>query len=237
MRTLSAELHTVFAEHGRRRIFRAGEALYHEADASTHVYECISGRVRIVVSATCGRELVLDVRVPGDVFGELSAIDGGRRASSAVAMDATEVLEVAGPCFLATVLADPALAHAALIALSQNLRTANARICSGETEPVITRTARLLLELAERFNDDAAAPWCGTVPITQTDLAEWLGATREATSRSLGILRRAGLVTTGRSCVTVHDRRALAVLAHPAERRGVSTDVDKRVSRPADLPP
>jgi CRP-like cAMP-binding protein len=214
LRTSSVELDTVFAEHGRHREFRAGEVLFREADSSNHVYACIRGRVRLVVSAACGRELVLDVKLPGDVFGELSAIDGGRRSTGAVAMASTEVLELPGARFLAVVLADARVGHAALRALSHDLRTANVRICSGETEPVVTRTARLLLDLAERFTDDAVGRHCWTVPITQTDLAEWLGATREATSRSLGTLRRAGLISTARNCVTVHDRVALAELVH-----------------------
>ena len=77
--------------------------------------------------------------------------------------------------------------------------------------------ARLLLELSDRFTNAAVASeaiWI--VPMRQADLAEWLGATRETTARSLGTLRRAGLISTGRNCVTVHDRTALAVVARQA---------------------
>jgi len=213
----TTELTQLFADHGHRRVFRAGEVLFHETDSSNEVFACLSGRVRLVIAGAGGRELMLDVKLPGDVFGELSAIDGRGRSTSAVAMEHTEVLEISGEQFLAVVRTDTATCMAAMRALSYDLRRANARICAGETEPVVTRAARLLLELAERFADEGASGhlvW--NVPITQTDLAEWLGATREATARSLGTLRRAGLISTARSCVTVHDRAALAVVARPA---------------------
>lgn len=211
------EINRLFAEHGHRRAFRAGDALFHESDVCSHVYLCITGRVRLVVAGACGRELLLDVKMPGDVFGELSAIDGRGRATTAIAMDATEVQEVTGDQFVAALATDPRVAIAELQKLTRDLRRANARICAGETEPVVTRTARLLLELSDRFtNGTATSQVIWTVPMRQADLAEWLGATRETTARSLGTLRRAGLISTGRNCVTVHDRDALALVARPA---------------------
>lgn len=211
------EISRLFAEHGHRRVFRAGEVLFHENDVCSHVYLCITGRVRLVVARACGRELLLDVKMSGDVFGELSAIDGRGRATTAIAMDAIEVHEMDGQHFLAALAADPKVANEELRALTRDLRRANERICAGETEPVVTRTARLLLELSDRFTNDAVASeviWI--VPMRQADLAEWLGATRETTARSLGTLRRAGLISSGRNCVTVHDRMALAVVARQA---------------------
>lgn len=211
------EISSLFAEIGHRRAFRAGDVLFHETDASTHVYFCVTGRVRLGAAGASGRGLLLDVKVPGDMFGELSAIDGRGRSATAVAMEPTEVRELTGDQFLAALAADPRAAIAELQAVTSDLRRANARICAGETEPVVTRTARLLLELSDRFTSGSAASeviW--TVPLTQADLAEWLGATRETTARSLGTLRRAGLISTGRNCVTVHDREALALVARPA---------------------
>lgn len=211
------EINSLFTEHGHRRAFRAGDVLFHETDNSTHVYMVVSGRVRLVVAGASGRELLLDVKVPGDMFGELSAIDGRGRATTAIAMEQTDVQELTGDRYLAALAADPSVATEELRKLTRELRQANARISAGETEPVVTRTARLLLELSDRFTNDATASqviWM--VPMRQADLAEWLGATRETTARSLGTLRRAGLISTGRNCVTVHDRDALALVARPA---------------------
>ena len=204
---------TVIAERGRRRHLDTGEVLFREADRSTSVYECVSGRIRMVVSAAGGRELLLDVELPGDVFGELSAIDGGGRSATAIAMELSVVAELPGAEFLDAVRTSPELAMVSLRGLARQLRRANARIRVGETETVATRTAHLLLELAERFARADGGGVHAVVPITQTDLAEWLGATRETTARALAELRRAGVITTARSRITVKDPAALAALA------------------------
>jgi CRP/FNR family transcriptional regulator, cyclic AMP receptor protein len=188
--------HTVAAlllDRGHRRAIPTGEVLFHEGDMTSRVYGCISGRVRLIVSASAGRELVLAVCGPGDVFGDVSALDGG---------DYTDAVR-----------ADPALALAALRSLAGRLRRANDRICAGETEPVAKRVARVLLDLAQRCPSPSGDGSVWIVSVNQTDLAEMLGATREATARVLADLRRAGVITTARSRTIVHDRDALVAHA------------------------
>jgi CRP/FNR family transcriptional regulator, cyclic AMP receptor protein len=131
-----------------------------------------------------------------------------------MAMEPSVVAELPGAEFIAAVRTSPELAMVSLRGLARQLRRANARIRVGETETVAARTAHLLLELAERFaRADGGRGGDGVVPITQTDLAEWLGATRETTARALAELRRAGVITTARSRITVNDPAALAALA------------------------
>ncbi len=190
----------------------AGDVLFHEADSSSKVYECRHGSLRLVVSACRGRELILDVVLPGEVFGELAAIDHRGRSASAIAMEETCVAELDGDEYLRSVRRDPVLAEAAMCRLARQVRRANQRICAGETERLSVRAARLLLELVGRYSrhDHTTA---SSIPITQTDLAEWLGASREATARVLSELRGIGAITTARSLITVVDTRRLASLA------------------------
>ncbi len=190
----------------------SGEVLFHEADTSTKVYECRSGSLRLAVSAGHGRELILDVVLPGDVFGELAAIDHRGRSASAIAMEDTRVAELDGETYVRAVCRHPDLAAAAMSGLAQQLRRANQRICAGETERLSVRAARLLLELVGRYSRHDRCTG-DSIPITQTDLAECLGATREATARVLSELRAAGAITTARSLITVVDTRRLASLA------------------------
>ena len=204
-----SRLPSLLADRGRRRHLRAGEVLFHENDSSRRVYECISGRLRLVIAAANGRELLLDLALPRDVFGELSAIDGQGRRTSAIAIVPSVVREVSGDEFLAAVKENPDFALESLRELARQLRRADARICAGETECVASRTAHLLLQLADRFAVKGAET-CIEVPITQTDLAEWMGATREATARALAGLRRSGVISTARSRIVINDRAALA---------------------------
>jgi CRP-like cAMP-binding protein len=196
----------------RRRQLRTGEVLFHENDGSTCVFQCVSGSLRLVVSGARGRELILDVVLPGEVFGELAAIDHGGRTAAAIAVHAACVAELDGEEYLAGVSRSPDLTAAAMAALAHQLRAANRRICEGETERLSVRAARLLLDLSKRYASLADAP-TSSIPITQTDLAEWLGASREATARVLSELRGLGAVTTARSLITVIDTPRLASLA------------------------
>ena len=182
----------LLADHGTRRALDTGDVLFREADASTRVYACISGRIRLVVAAAGGRELVIAVCGPGDVFGDVTALDHAGRSATAVAMEPSAVWELSGDAYLDAIVTEPALALAALRSLARQLRRANARICAGETEPVATRTARMLHELAEPGSVLAVAG-----------------------PALLALLRAAGIITTGRSRLLVHDRDALAVLARP----------------------
>jgi CRP-like cAMP-binding protein len=190
----------------------AGEVLFHEGDPSSKVYQCRHGSLRLVVSACHGRELILDVVLPGDVFGELTAIDHRGRSASAIAMEETSVAELDGDEYLRSVRRDPVLSEAAMCGLARQVRRANQRICAGETERLSVRAARLLLELAGRYSRHDHSTG-GGIPITQTDLAEWLGASREATARVLSELRGIGAITTARSLITVIDAPRLAFLA------------------------
>lgn len=208
--------HTVAAllgARGHRRTVMTGEVLFHEGDMSNSVFGCVSGRVRLIVAGAAGRELVLAVCGPGDIFGDVAALDGRGRSATAVAMEPTEIVELSGADYIDAVRADPELALAALRSLAGRLRRANDRICAGETEPVAKRVARVLLDLAQRCPSPSGDGSVWVVSINQTDLAEMLGATREATARVLADLRRAGVITTARSRTVVHDRDALVAHA------------------------
>lgn len=199
------EIGTLLASRGRRRELAAGEVLFRQGDRSRRVYECIKGRIRLVVAATAGRELLIDMALPGDVFGHLSALDGHGRSSTAMAVVPTVVTEVEGDDYLDALRANPEVLMVSVARLTRQLRQANSRICAGETDTVLSRTAHLLLELRERFARLSPGDQAVEIPLTQTELADWLGATREATSRSLGELRSAGAITTGRGRIVLVD--------------------------------
>ncbi len=81
----------VIAENGRRRVFAPGDLLFVEGDRSHNVYVCLEGRVRVFLTMPSGRELLVGIKMPGDEFGELSALDGRPRSASAAAIERTTV--------------------------------------------------------------------------------------------------------------------------------------------------
>lgn len=201
----SATVGRAIAERGGRRVFDAGEVLFLEGDRSEHVYVCLEGAVRIFLSLPSGRELMIGIKGPGQEFGELSAFDGRPRSASAAALEPSVVSVLPGPRFVELLRERPVLSAMMFEHLSVQLRRANARLVAQHADSALVRTGRMLVELSSLMMRHGQPTDSYEVPITQDDLACWIGATRESTARALARFRRAGLVETSRGCITVCD--------------------------------
>lgn len=204
------------AEHGTVGRLAQGQPLFHEGDDSSHVFACVSGRIRIFVSLPSGQELMLGMKMPGDHFGELTAIDGRPRSAGAVAMVPSSVARLPAHELRAGLEARPDMAMELLRQLAEQLRSANARLGARNAETAFARTGQRLLDLVALLEQHGQSGTRVEVPITQSDLAEWIGATRESTARALAELRRDGIVTTGRGRIVVEDVGALATAVQSA---------------------
>ena len=197
---LPAALGELIVTRGTRMTLRSGHVLFGEGDPSTCVYCCISGRIKVFVTTPTGRDLLLGVKGPGHAVGELSAIER------------SVVAQLSADEFLDSLQAQPGLAVLVLRDLADQLRRANARVIARDSESTSVRTANLLLELGEKFQRHSPSPGDIILPIGQDELASWIGATREATARSLATFRRAGAITTGRQRIVLHGLAPLAAL-------------------------
>ena len=117
----------IISTHGRRVEYDPDRVLFHEADESRTVYACVSGRINLFVTNPTGREIVSGAKTAGQAFGELSALDGGRRSATAVAMTRTVTAQMTGPEFLAALEETPILPMVVLRELAGHLRIANSR--------------------------------------------------------------------------------------------------------------
>lgn len=193
------------ADLGWRRTYAPGDVLFVEGDGSRSVYACIEGRVRIFLTTPSGRELLVGIKAPGDEFGELSALDGRPRSASAAAIDRTVVAELQSERFMDLLLRAPHLSVSVSRSLSAELRRANDRLVTRNSNSATVRTGRMLVELASLMMRHGGPAETYELPLTQADLAGWIGATRESTARALARFRRAGLVRTGRGQIVVLD--------------------------------
>ena len=133
---------------GGRVSLTPGQVLFREGDVSTAVYAVLYGRLKVFLTTPGGRDVVLGVKVPNQVFGELSAVDGRARSSSVVALEPTVVARLSGAEFLDELRHVPELSAVLVRELSSELRAANARIASRDTENATVRVGHLLLELS-----------------------------------------------------------------------------------------
>lgn len=208
---LDEEHWRAFVSLGRSRHYDAGEFLFLEGDPPGPVFGVEAGRVKLVAHAERGRDVVLDLRGPHELFGELAAIDGLPRSASACALEDTTVVAVPGEAFTRFVEETPALARHLLRLLSDRLRSTTRLHVEQRGADLVRRIARRLAEMA-----GAAAPADGgavSLRISHGDLADWVNANRETTSRALGRLRDLGLITTGRERIDVVDLDGLLRLA------------------------
>lgn len=194
---------------GTSRNYRAGTVLFRESDRGGFVLAVRNGRVKVFVSTPSGREIVLAIKAPGDLLGELSAIDGRPRSATAVAIEPGQAVVVSNEVFDDVIDSHPRLAVRLLRTLATQLRDTNTFSTEHQDADVPTRVARRVLYIAERFGEHCGPGVQISFALSQDDLAGWVGASREATSRALAQLRAAGLVTTGRLRIAVPELAAL----------------------------
>src|SRR5829696_5737962 len=202
----AADLHAA----GRQRSYGAKTTLFHEGDDAGPVVVLLAGRAKVATIGGGGRELIMAVRGPGDLIGELSAIDNGPRSGTVTTLEAVEALLVPGSAFAALLERRSRIALVILRMVAARLRYADAQQTQFATHDVVGRVAQRLIELGDRFGETAADGRVEiALPLSQEELASWTGSSREAVSKALQLLRSLGIVETGRKHVTMLDPEAL----------------------------
>lgn len=194
---------------GTWRTFTAGQALVHQGGPSGDLYVLVEGRVRVVVTTADGVELLLAVLGPGGTVGELSVLDGQPRSASVVALEPVRALRVGGTSFGQFLLARPRAVVGLLRVLSGRLRAADELRLQLSVAPAEQRLARGLLALAAEHGTVSEDGIHLEAPLSQSDLAAYVGLSREAVNQALRSLRERGLVATARRSVTVVDLEGL----------------------------
>jgi CRP/FNR family transcriptional regulator, cyclic AMP receptor protein len=193
---------------GTRRRYRRGEVVYREHDDPGGALVLLEGHVTASTSDARGREVMLGLAGPGDLLGELSALRGTPRSTTVTARDDVVALAIAGPAFRSFLRTAPEAAVVVLDTVVDRLLVADAQRLELASLDVVARVARRVLELSARVGE-AGADGAVDVAVTQDELAAWAGASREAVSKALGVLRTLGCVRTGRRRIAVLDEAAL----------------------------
>jgi CRP/FNR family transcriptional regulator, cyclic AMP receptor protein len=200
---------------GRHVQFRRAQALFTEGDVADRVFVIERGWVMISSVAPGGREIVLGLRGPGDVIGDLSALDGAPRSATALAVGEVEATVAPGSA-LTRALSDAPTAMELLRVLANRLRDADRKRLEFAALDTLGRVAWRLQELSERFGHETPEGIEVELPLSQEQLASWCGASREATVKALASLRTLGCITTGRRSVLICDIEALRRHAYGA---------------------
>jgi CRP/FNR family transcriptional regulator, cyclic AMP receptor protein len=200
---------TQLAQVAVPRTYEPGEAVFREGDSGDTCYVVREGSVRVTRRHSDGRVITLAELRPGAIFGELAMFGGETRSASVEALERTRALAILSGDMRRLMLEHPEIAVNMLEGLADRLRGANERIARQSFQTVAGRVASALLSQVQARSENGETARDVVIEATQAEIAQLAGASRESASRFLAKLERAGLITTGRGRVVVHEPAAL----------------------------
>jgi CRP-like cAMP-binding protein len=176
------------------------------------VYVLLEGTVKIYVNRSDGREVILAFLGRGDTVGEMSLVDSAGRSANVVTTEPSRLLWMDRPTFQSCLRTLAPLANNLVRLLSHRLRFANETIQALCTLDVTGRVARQILAMADRYgNPEAGGEVRIPLRLTQSDLGEIVGASRERVNQVVVDFKQQGLISVDPGHrIRVHDRRGLA---------------------------
>jgi len=208
-----------------------GELVLDFGDTTDDVFFVAEGAVRVMVRTPAGQEVILGDLGPGEVFGEMAAIDGAPRSANVTALHPARLCRLPAAAFLEVALRSPAVGLRVMRVLTARLRLQDERLFELTVLPVRHRLASELLRLSRPREGHGAAGHVVSPPPPQHVLAARIGARRETISLMLTELAREGLVEVSARAIVLPRPEALRA-AIGAELRGAGSAGPLRTGRP-----
>lgn len=193
-----------FAQMAREKSYPKGSVILFEDDPGDSLFVVRDGRVKVVLVADDGREVILGILGVGEHFGELALIDDQPRSAHVVAMEDSTLLVLRRDDFRRRVEQSPQVAWALLMELSRRLRRADEKIGSLVLLDVPGRIARVILDAADEAGKEVIEK-----PLTHQTIAHVIGASRETVSRAMREFVESGWISTEGRRIRIKDRAAL----------------------------
>ena len=187
-----------------------GDAIFTEGEPGDRMYVILEGKVKLGQTSSDGRESLLAVLGPGEVFGELSLFDPGPRTATATAVTDVVVIGLGHDNLRPWLAGRPEVAESLLQALAQRLRRTNEALADLVFADVPGRVAKQLLDLADKFGQPTAAGVLVHHDLTQEELAQLVGASRETVNKALADFAQRGWIEVDQREVTLLDMERLA---------------------------
>jgi CRP/FNR family cyclic AMP-dependent transcriptional regulator len=184
---------------------RRGEVLFHEGDQGDELYVVIEGKVKLGRTSADGRENLLSVLGPGQMFGELSLFDPGPRSSTATGITDTVMLALGQEQLMTWLSGRPEVARGLLLQLASRLRHLNEAVADLVFSDVPGRVAKQLLDLARRFGKPTEGGIDVHHDLTQEELAQLVGASRETVNKALADFAHRGWIRLEQRAVVILD--------------------------------
>jgi CRP/FNR family cyclic AMP-dependent transcriptional regulator len=186
-----------------------GAMLMLQDDVDDRTMILLAGRVKVARVEQDGRELMLDIRDPGDLLGELAFIDGGPRVATVTALEPVQALVTPAAALRRHLETTPRVAVVLLEIVARRFRVSSVRRSQFAVADTMGRLAARILELADRYGEPSSEGTRLTSPLSHEDLAAWTGASRAGVAEALRVMRELGWVRTERREILVSDADAM----------------------------
>jgi len=212
---LSAEERAAIVALARIRMFDAGETIFAIGSPGDQMMALLSGTIRISVPSSDGKELLLAMIQPGEVFGELALLDGKERSADAVAETACMVALLDRRDILSFFDRNPLAWPNLVKVLCQRLRHTDQVFAEVALLELPVRLAKTMLRVAN-WEADLTPAESSKIQFNQRELANMVGGSRESVNKCLRNWQRTGLVRISEGAIVITDRRALEDIADAA---------------------
>jgi len=190
-----------------------GDILFHEGDQGDRLYVIREGKIKLGRTSSDGRENLLAILGPGEMFGELSLFDPGPRTATATAVAETQLIGLGHDNLQAFLSDRPEVAATLLAALARRLRRTNETLADLVFTDVPGRVAKALLDLSSRFGRPAEEGILVAHDLTQEELAQLVGASRETVNKALADFATRGWIKLEARAVILIDFERLKLRA------------------------
>jgi len=193
----------------RLRSVKKGDVIFRKGDEGTNLYAILRGCVRITVPTALGDEIAVAVMKDGEFFGEMALLDGMPRSASASAGEETQLAILERSDFLKFLAKRDHAIQAILMALSWRLRKTDDLISEICFSSLSQRRAKRIMDLADDESGEGRQDSERQINMTQKELSEMLGVSRESVNKELKVLRDKEIVRTERGKIIVSDLERL----------------------------
>ena len=189
--------------------YSKGDYIFLECDSPRNLYTVVKGEVKLLKQTEDGREMIVEMAYPGEIFGEEAVFDGQPYPMTAQALGEVELLSISRGDFFAFLRDNPDLALEIITELGGRLREAQNTIRALAMERVEWRIARVLLILSRKAGTMEADGVSIDLPLTRQDIADMAATTVETTIRVLSNFKKLGLVDTEKGKIILRDKKKL----------------------------
>lgn len=216
-RDLDAALVERIARLAQIKPVKAEDMIFMKGDDGDALYGVLVGKVRISATSADGRGVTLNIIRTGEFFGEIALLDGKSRTADAMAMEDGSLMTIHRREFLKLMMEEQAVTEHILALLCERVRDTSTMLEDAAFLPLSGRLAKRLMTLASKSVDEIEPGESVEIQISQADLGEMLGVTRESVNKQLQKWRKDDIVDLGRGRIIILDMEALEDLIEEDE--------------------